>query len=345
MWQYTTETIINSNNGHLGANKNKRFDVQQGKLLIEGVGAFDLSKIDKVWKRAYQSAEKAYKKVGIPSGKITEGEVYRLQVWVSEEGTIRPELQNAMLMKSLPFQFEVVAPAATSTSGTSNNDENVQLAVALEKAVKKMFAKKGADKLFTVKAASGSLEIEATDCYVRFDEIRLDKINDSDSSNGSLTGYRDYTPVTLTANAVTTGVGADRRGTEGNGTVARLVKNLRIPTKTSLDPFGADQGGKPVPGGQYNQYMFEYVTDRSHVGHQVFGSVGDQSLTTHILFIEGYNAEDGSASGAAAEFEELLTDNSITLETYAPESNYVSVTPEKTAAAIASAQEGRGAKK
>ena len=54
--------------------------------------------------------------------------------------------------------------------------------------------------------------------------------------------------------------------------------------------FVADQGGKPVPGGEYAQYMFEYVTDRSHVGHQVFGSVGDQSLTTHILFLNEKDA-------------------------------------------------------
>lgn len=336
MWQYTTETIINSNKGHLGTNKDKRFVVEGGKLLIEGVGAFDITTIKnsgKVWKRAYQPALPAKAELTIPADDITKGEYYRLQVWVSEEGTIRPELQNAMLMKSLPFQFEVKA-----------TDDATKLAEDLAKAVKKMFLKKGSDRLFTVTEASGELTFEATDCYVRFDEIRLDRINDSDTKNGSLTGYKDYEDV-IVLDKEALGKTPNVRGTEGNGTVARLVKNMRIPTKTSLDPFGADQGGKPVPGGQYNQYMFEYVTDRSHVGHQVFGSVGDQSLTTHILFIEGYNAENDSASGAAAEFEKLLTENSITWETYAPEANYVAVTPEKTAKAIASAQEGRGAKK
>jgi hypothetical protein len=331
MWQYTTETIINSNKGHLGADKTKRFDVQAGKLLIEGVGAFDIDTIKKsgkVWKRAYQPALPAKAKLTIPA--ITKGEYYRLQVWVSEEGTIRPELQNAMMMKSLPFHFEVKA-----------TDNAAKLAEDLAKAVKKMFLKKGSDRLFTVTDASGVLTFEASDCYVRFDEIRLDKINDSDSKNGSLTGYKDYEDVVV-LNKEELGTAPNIRGTEGNGTVARLVKNLRLPTKVSLDPFGADHGGKPVPGGQYSQYMFEYITDRSHVGHQVFGSVGDQSLTTHILFIEGYDVENGKATGAAAEFEKLLTDNGITWATYAPEGDY---TGKKNAAAIASAQEGRGAKK
>ena len=182
MWQYTTETIINSNKGKLKDGKRIVKDATQNKLLIEGVGAFDLDKIEKVWKRAYQPAKKAAGKLNIKT--VTPGEVYRLQVWVSEEGTIRPELQNALMMKSLPFQFEVVA-----------GKDVAELASALEKAVNKMFIKKGADKLFTVKvdpstSASGAktLNIEATDCYVRFDNVKLDKIADS----VNLTGYQDY---------------------------------------------------------------------------------------------------------------------------------------------------------
>lgn len=322
MWQYTTETIINSNTGHLGATKDKRFDVQQGKLLIEGVGAFDLTKIEKVWKRAYQPAQTAYKKITLPA--VTANEVYRLQVWVSEEGTIRPELQNAMLMKSLPFQFEVKASSAAAAD----------LAAAFVKAVKNMFAKKGADRLFTVVANNAALEFEATDCYVRFDEIKVDKIADS----ANLTGYQDYEPVAVTVDKT-----SERRGTEGNGTVARLVKNLRLPTKTSLDPFGADQGGKPVPGGEYAQYMFEYVTDRSHVGHQVFGSVGDQSLTTHILFLNEKDAAlISSFEGFFGGVYDADSNTTGKVYEYEPESIYSGT---NNAPKIASAQEGRGAKK
>jgi hypothetical protein len=276
MWQYTTETIINSNKGKL-----KQIDSATNKLLtgktdadlvrfykdsnntvyIEGVGVFKSASIKNVWKRPYQKAIPASGELTVPAA--TSGKIYRLQVWVSEEGTIRPELQNAMLMKSLPFQFEV-------EKGTE------ALEVTLEKAIKKIFAKKGADRLFDAKAASGKLVLTASDCYVRFDEVRLDEVP---SGEEDLTGYKNYKAV---ENAKWTEV---NRGTEGNGTVARLVKNMRIPTKTSLDPFGADQGGKPVPGGEYDQYMFEYITERSHVGHQVMGSVGDQSLTTHVFFV------------------------------------------------------------
>lgn len=265
MWQYTTETIINSNKGHLGAKKDKRFVVESGKLLIEGVGSFDAANIAAIYRTAYQEATPATATVAaLETTQPTAGNVVRLQVWVSEEGTIRPELQNAMLKKSLPFQFEVVA------NGT---DVYTQLA----KAVEKMFAKKGSDKLFTAEVASGKLVFKATDCYVQFDEVRIDEVP---SDKVDLNGYHNY--KALLAEKDVTIV----RGTEGNGTVARLVKNMRIPTKASLNPFGSYQGGKPVPGGEYHQYLIQYVVDRSHMGHQVFGSVGDRSMTSHVLFIE-----------------------------------------------------------
>jgi hypothetical protein len=331
MWQYTTETIINSNKGKLPAIDSKgatvvadpvdptkaakvKFYVADNTFYIEGVGAFKAANVKNAWHRPYQPAIPAKAELTIPA--ITKDEYYRLQVWVSEEGTIRPELQNAMMMKSLPFQFEVKA-----------TNDAVQLAADFADAVKKMFLKKGADRLFTVADNSNMLEFVATDCYVRFDEIRIDRIEDSKN----LTGYQDYEEL-IVLDKETLGKTPNIRGTEGNGTVARLVKNLRIPTKVSLDPFGADHGGKPVPGGKYDQFMFEYITDRSHVGHQVFGSVGDQSLTTHVFFVE-----EGIANDFAAELAKVAD----TVETYSPS---VTATGEYSPAPVAKV-EGKGAKK
>lgn len=288
MWQYTTETIINSNKGHLGANKDKRFVVDGDKLLIEGVGSFDKANIAAIYRTEYQEAKPATATVAALGTQPAADNVVRLQVWVSEEGTIRPELQNAMLKKSLPFQFEVVA---------NGSDVYTQLA----KAVEKMFAKKGSDKLFTVEVADSKLVFKATDCYVQFDEVRIDEVP---SDKVDLNGYHNY--KALLAEKDVTIV----RGTEGNGTVARLVKNMRIPTKASLNPFGSYQGGKPVPGGEYHQYLIQYVVDRSHMGHQVFGSVGDRSMTSHVLFIE---------DGADVDFKAELAKLSLEPKTADPE--------------------------
>lgn len=330
MWQYTTETIINSNKGKLtltdasgaivaddSASKinidNVRFYVKDDVFYVEGVGAFKKANVKNAWYREYQPAVPASGTLAVPDA--TAGSIYRLQVWVSEDGTIRPELQNAMLKKSIPFNFEVEASASEA------------LEVTLAKAIKNVFAKKGADKLFTATSGSKTLTLTATDCYVRIDEVRLDEVPNTTAGYVDLTGYKNYSPV---SDATWTVVA---RGTEGNGTVARLVKNLRIPTKASLNPFGADQGGKPVPGGQYDQYMFEYVTDRSHVGHQVFGSVGDQSLTTHVFFVE---------QGASTAFKNCLAVVADNLETYQPTKN--KTTGEYKQAKVATT-DGKGAKK
>lgn len=275
MWQYTTETIINSNKGHLGTKKDQRFAFAGGKLLIEGVGSFDPKNIAAVYRTPYMPAEVAEHKLTVVAGK--SGEAVRLQIWVSEVGSIRPELQNAFLMKQLPFHFEIISQADAAKD-----------AKALVDAINKMFAKKGAEKLFTAEVSGTSdIVLKATDCYIRINKMQLAQVP---GTGIDYNGWQNYTEL-----AVGTVV---KEGREGNGTVARLVKNLRIPTSASLNPFGSDHGGKPVPGGEYDQYLIQYVVDRSHMGHQVIGSVADKSMTSHVLFIE---------KGAITDFEAALT--------------------------------------
>lgn len=283
MWQYTTETIINSSKGNIGGTK--RFDVVGSQLLIEGVGSFDLKNIVAVYKTPYLASKESVATITIPTKDLVANDTVRLQIWISEEGSIRPELQNAFLMKKLPFQFEIELGVVAD------------VAEELATAAMKVLNKKGAEKLFTVSGTDDALTITATDCYIRINEVRVDKTNVAPS----LFGYQDYQKV-IAVKASDKGQTAIVQGREGNGTVARLVKNLRIPTSASLNPFGSYQGGKPVPGGEYDQYLIQYVVDRSHMGHQVIGSVADKSMTSHVLFIE---------KSTSAEFADLLKNANI----------------------------------
>lgn len=286
MWQYTTETIINSSKGHLGTDKDQRFVFAGGKLLIEGVGSFDPKNIAAVYRTPYMSAEPAEHKLTVVAGKA--GEAVRLQIWVSEVGSIRPELQNAFLMKQLPFHFEVIS------TGNAKND-----AEALVEAINKMFAKKGSEKLFTAEVievkdktngtSTYDIVLKATDCYIRINKMQLAQVP---GTGMDYNGWQNYTKLAVGE--------VVKEGREGNGTVARLVKNLRIPTSASLNPFGSDHGGKPVPGGKYDQYLIQYVVDRSHMGHQVIGSVADKSMTSHVLFVEEDAITDFEAALSAA---------------------------------------------
>lgn len=299
MWQYTTETIINSNVGNLEKvdgtkvrfaafkyDGDKVADVTAGEtngeyLVIDGVNTFKTANIIKVYGTKY--ADEVKEKITIPAwtASVTAGEPIRLKVVLRQQGLVSSIYQNAYLKHNKPIYVEI------ASTGTKETD-----AENLAKAVKKQLEMSDF-KFFTATASSGAITLEAADCYVRFVEAQVAKAGHAAGTvtGEALLGYEDYTVLnawdgkTYAAN-----------GSEGMGTVRQLIKNLRIPTGASVNPFGADQGGKPIPGGKYNQYLIEYETNRRHVGGQVMGAL-DRSITSHVFFVE---------SSVVADFEAAL---------------------------------------
>jgi hypothetical protein len=273
MWQYTTETIINSTDRF-------HYDTTNGIFIIDGATTLrkDDGKIT-VYKSEYVPEVNAEATLTVPN--VTAGDTLRLKVVLRQQGLVSSIYQNAYLKHNKPLFFEVKA------TGTATDD-----AEALVKAITKQLGMSDF-KFFTATNATTVITLTAADCYVRFVEISLDKIGAATGTGEALLGFEDY--VNVAKGTIT------KVGTEGNGTVRQLIKNLRIPTGASVNPFGADQGGKPVPGGKYDQYLVEYVTDRRHVGGQVMGAL-DQSLTSHIFFINTVdtNVETEFEKGLAA---------------------------------------------
>lgn len=280
MWQYTTETIINSEKGHL--ENGKRFAViaaKDGKVITTGAGPKDFVVIDGVLtaricdincihKTEYVPEANAEYKLDLAGLNYVAGDVLRLKVVLHQQGQVSSIFQNAYLKHNKPFFFEIVAKG--------NADEDAE---ALVKAIKREM--QATDFKFfkaEVDAAKVSqINFEGADCYIRFTEIQLAKVEADNAATGAaLLGYENYT-VLANGDVVTV-------GSEGMGTVRQLVKNLRIPTDANTNPFGVDFGGKPVPGGKYDQYLIELVSDRRHVGGQVMGAL-DQSITSHVFFI------------------------------------------------------------
>jgi len=171
------------------------------------------------------------------------------------------------------------------------------------------------DRLIAVEAPTsgddnGKLIVKALDPYTRIDEVRIVSVPTvSDAKVGEvLTGYQDYDVLVLwkkefgTTTASATGVSAINLtlGSEGAGTVAQILKNKRLLTDANLDPYGFDLDERPVPGALYDQYLVEYVTERRHIGSQVFGAI-DHSLTSIVFFVRANatcEAEDASSAFA-----------------------------------------------
>lgn len=285
MFQYTTETILNDASRIKTINMSDGTTTNPNALIIDGVNLFRSEFITKVTKRAYQAAVKEVLviKPAAVSG-IVKGTVYRLMITLYQEGLVSSNYADAQMRHFKPFFFEVTA---TSTSANDLFD-------AFADVVKKQMSLTDFKNYFVCSIDSSHiLTFTAQDVYARFKELRIDSVpiatvNTSNIGNAA-TGFQDYDEVFAVdrdgMKAIASAKGSFTEGSEGAGTVARLIKNLRVPTDANTDPFGIDTGGKPIPGGQYDQYLIEYTTDRRHIGGQVMGAL-DKSVTNHVIFAE-----------------------------------------------------------
>ena len=103
-------------------------------------------------------------------------------------------------------------------------------------------------------------------------------------------------------------------GTEGMGTVARLQKNNRVLTAANITPYGFDRGERPMPGGKYDQFTIQYVSERRHQTAGVFGAI-DHSLVTLVFFVPAtlINSEENGKKTFKALLEDLVGSNNICL--------------------------------
>lgn len=310
MFQYSTETIINSNKGNLPLGNGVRYAaVTMGAngiaagtdaFLVDGVGLYHKNNIKRVTVAEYVAAAHEIVEITVPA--MTADQVYRLAIYTSQEGISSSTYADAQLFHKKPFFYEI-----TST-GVLQDD--IDALVALIEGEMKMTD----FNYFGAAGTSTSIILTADDCYTRFQKVRIDEVQLA----GNNTGWADYTPTSVEwvrkdgvaagAGVAVNGVTVNQFGTEGAGTVARLIKNLRIPTDANTNVFGADTGGKPIPGGQYDQVTIEYVTDRKHIGGQVMGSI-DHSLTTHTFFVERTGARTFIAElGSVHAVDETIND-------------------------------------
>lgn len=291
MFQYSTETIINSNNGNVpvGGSNVRYAAVTIGAagleaatagtggtypdnvaFLVDGVGLYHKENIKKVTLAEYVPEAKEVIAITIPA--VTAKDTLRLAVYTSQEGLSSSTYADAQLFHKKPFFYEIEA------TGTAATD-----AQALKDLINKEM--RATDFNYFKASVSGAvLTLTADDCYTRFQKIHLATVELA----ANMTGWEDFKTIAIDwvrKDGTVASEVALTPGTEGAGTVKRLIKNLRIPTDANTDVFGIDTGGKPIPNGQYDQIVIEYVTERRHIGGQVMGAI-DNSITTHVFFVE-----------------------------------------------------------
>lgn len=152
------------------------------------------------------------------------------------------------------------------------------------------------DRLIDIDFTNG-LTVKALDCYTRILKVTLvaDKVED-----GKVVGeeVKEWSRKVYWQNKALGIVEPQKLnatlvpGTEGMGTVARLQKNNRVLTAANITPYGFDRDERPVPGGKYDQFTIQYVSERRHQTAGVFGAI-DHSLVTLVFFVPAELKNEG----------------------------------------------------
>lgn len=157
----------------------------------------------------------------------------------------------------------------------------------------------------TVNTAGTTLTISAKDCYTRIDKVSYDDA----TTSKAWTRVGEF--KTALQGTWKVSAGDFVPGTEGMGTVTRILKNMRLQTNAHLSAHGFDMDERPLPGGEYEQWTIQYVSERRHQSGEVFGSI-NHSLVTLIFFVEKSVIGKGSDNLWDHALAQLATDANVT---------------------------------
>lgn len=280
MFNFTTETIINSATQYAGVAADSDAGLPAGKtaLWVKHVNKFIVANPTNgivgpttedgtsgvttyssvIYKRAASAASQSVLTVTIPTTVV--GTIYRLGITITANGYPVGMFARDRVLYGKPFYIEVTATSTTASVS----------ATALKNAWNTVFA---SYENFPVATTSGAnLILTTTVPYLDFKSATLQSITFTTA------GVENY-PVDETLTVV-----SNTSGNPAFGDYTWLLRNSRLPTIDNYRPFGLNQEELPVVGASYNQYTFQYKTDRGTMGQSVVGQTGD-SLTTHVLWV------------------------------------------------------------
>ena len=265
MYQFTKETIINSNLDSNGTST--RFSASNGVFNVLRSGNFKAVEVLSCYKNGYVAPEKEKLVKTIALSPIAT-KVYRLYVKLNRINSYTSDFSNDMSYNALEKYYEVTGVAADLVAPAAN------LVAAFETIINKENRIKD-NPYFTVSKNSAELTLEVVDEYTHFVKVEIQEIITT-----SLTGYDSFTVVEDVL-----GGGTLTPGKEGFGTIKQITKNLRLPTLANTNWLALNQEEKPVAGGQYTQYSIKIMTNRGDMGGVSAMGQNVESITTHIFYV------------------------------------------------------------
>ena len=267
MYQFTKETIINSNLDSNGVSTKFFADDANNVFSVLRSGNFPASRVTSAIKIPYVAPVKETLTKTITTANSDAAKTYRLYVKLRRVGSFTSDYANAMTRNFLEKFYEVVGV----TSGTAST-----LVASLETAINKENNFKD-NVYFTVSKSGAAITLTAIDEYTHFEKVEIQEVK---LSSASLTGYDSFTVLEDVL-----GNGSLTAGTEGFGTVKQITKNLRLPTLANTNWLAIGQDERPIPGGTYNCYILKLKTVDAEQGG--VSTVGQEltSVTTHKFYV------------------------------------------------------------
>lgn len=271
MYQFTKETIINSNLDSNGVSTKFFADDANNVFSVLRSGNFPAARVTSAVKIPYVAAVKETLTKTIVTANSDATKVYRLYIKLKRVGSFTSDYANAMTRNFLEKFYEV----AGVSGGTAST-----LVASLETAINKENTFKD-NVYFTVSKSGAAITLTAIDEYTHFEKVEIQEVK---ASSASLTGYDSFTVL---ENVLTIAGGTYTIGTEGFGTVKQITKNLRLPTLANTGWLAIGQDERPVPGGEYTCYILKLKTVDTEQGG--VSTIGQEltSITTHKFYVLG----------------------------------------------------------
>ena len=282
MFQFTTTNVINSNKDlttgkDLWTTKDAAGSAP-ASLTVKRVSTFKAPNVLAIYKAEAKDAEFAKATIDFSQISGTEGEVFRLHIYVGLSQASQSSLYaNDLQWKGKPLSVDFVW--ADSAANTVTN---------LVKTINKYEMMVYGKKLLNVSNNGNFLTIEATDEYQRFKFINIEKFDGEPYHGmGEYTVVRSISNLSAkTSNSqVTNSAEGFFPGKEGFGTYSFILHNLRIPTHDRTRFLALNQDETPIMGAKYNQYTIYYCTNRGVLGTNAVGDIV-KSRTTHVFYVK-----------------------------------------------------------
>lgn len=281
MFELNREFIINNNNGPLTSGKRFEFDATAKVLKVGKMINIEAAKVRSIHRAPYHP--EVSEVVTLP----VTGLDGTLVITIGQEGRVISLVSDRLAHHTKDYIF----------NGTP---------AQWQSQFERQAAMEDMDRLIDVKVASNTLTIEAKDCYTRIEKVVYEGATKQVWERAD-----EFKAAALKTGTWPTGATL-KVGTEGMGTVTRILKNMRLQTNAHLSAHGFDMDERPLPGGEYEQWTIQYVSERRHQSGEVFGSI-NHSLVTLIFFVNVadsalktdwenamYVAYDKGVSGAVA---------------------------------------------